>query len=195
MRKSLALLALAAACGNPDNYVIGGAQGPNTPPVLLASINSAISGPVHLTDPTGHQTGEMAGVIILSDKPGLCDALHANPSYFRNPVEAFQALILFVPIVPLRLGTFVIGRTNDEGTGSEILVAAGRQASITPFTASSGGDIELTVWQTGPGGHAQGSFGSFQPLFFTYPGDPILFPFYGGYVTDVCTTLDGVLLP
>jgi hypothetical protein len=92
--------------------------------VVFDTIDSAISGTVQLYDPNGNPTVQSA-VVIISDRPGLCDALKANPSYFREPAEAFEALILFMP--PGILGTFVIGRGGDadNATSSEIIAVDG----------------------------------------------------------------------
>src|ERR1041384_2024677 len=126
VQRTLLAAALAlAACSNPDNLIIGGiSPGPQTPLVVFDNINSAINGTVTLTDQNGNPTGQSA-VVIISDRPQLCDRLKANPSYFRAPVEAFEAMILFMP--PGFLGTFVIGRGGDQDVqaSSEIIATGG----------------------------------------------------------------------
>src|SRR5947209_16400541 len=81
--RSLPALALAlAACSNPDNVILGGVgPGPQTPLVVFDNINSAISGLVTLSDAHGNAISKSA-VVIISDRPQLCDTLKANPAYF-----------------------------------------------------------------------------------------------------------------
>jgi hypothetical protein len=122
---ALALAAFNTACSNPDNVVIGGiSPGPQTPLVLFDNINSAISGLATLSDEDGNPTVQSA-VVIISDRPQLCDLLKANPAYFRQPPEAMEAMIFFMP--PGFLGTFVIGRGGDadNATSSEIIATGG----------------------------------------------------------------------
>jgi len=133
MRKAGAafLLVVAAACGNNEN-VFYGSIGPSTitPFIAFDNANSVISGRATLTDADGGTTGS-AELVIISDRPRLCDRLVQYPDYFRNPPEAYVALILFLP-PDNRVGTFLAGRPGDEGTGSEIIGAdpTKKQASI-----------------------------------------------------------------
>jgi hypothetical protein len=199
MRRLAVPLLLAAACGNPDNLILGGVgAGPQTPIVIFDNINSAISGRVTLADTSGNPTGSAAAVII-SDKPGLCEVLAAHPDYFRNPPEAFEAMILFTPTdnscVPgegMRLGFFLLGRQCDDPTSSEIVATTGPTTTPSPFVAVSNGYsyISLTNWSDG-GGFASGSF----DLFFVNPSLIGVFEFSGRFKTQVCPALGGVLLP
>ncbi len=187
---ALALL-FAAACGNPDNLVLGGVgPGPSTPLVLFDNINSSISALVTLTDGSGNPTGQKAATVVISNKSGLCGALAAHPDYFRKPPEAYLALIIFMP--PGYLGTFIIGRGGvDQGAGSEIIATTGAQSTVTPFTVLNGGYIALTNWADNPGGSATGSF----DLAYTHPTLSGAFEFSGRFKTQVCPALSGALLP
>ena len=142
---ALASLAFAMACSNPDNVVLGGVSpGPQTPLVVFDNINSSISGTIMLRDPSGNPLAQSA-VVIISDQPDLCSALKANPSYFRQPTKAFEALILFMP--PGILGTFVIGRGGDadNATSSEIIATLGAEfTAVTKGVANQGtGSLQL----------------------------------------------------
>jgi hypothetical protein len=197
MRRRAILLLLAAACGNPDNLILGGVgAGPQTPIVLFDNINSAISGRVTLTDASGNPQGTAAAVII-ADKPGLCGVLKAHPDYFRNPPEAYEAMILFTPTdnpcqpgEGIRLGFFLLGRQCDAPTSSEIVATSGPTASPS-FSAVANGYsyISLTNWSDG-GGFASGSF----DLFFVNPTLIGVFEFSGRFKSDVCD-LSNVQLP
>jgi len=188
-RPAFALL-LAAACGNPNNIVLGAVGATTTTPLIVFdSINSAISGTATLTDANGNPTGQ-SEVVIISDKSGLCSALQAHRDYFRNPPEAYEALVLFMP--PGYLGTFVLGRGGDadQATSSEI-IAGGTSGALAQFSVVNGGYVALTTWSDSGGGHASGSF----DLAYENPNVAGAFEFSGRFQTDVCTTLDGTLLP
>ena len=77
MRKAGAafLLVAAAACGNNEN-VFYGSIGPSTitPFIAFDNANSVISGRATLTDADGGTTGS-AELVIISDRPRLCDRL------------------------------------------------------------------------------------------------------------------------
>lgn len=194
----LALMCLAAAaCNNADNVVVGGVvAGDTTPEVIFDSIGSAIHGMATLYDRSGNPLGQPQVVIILSDVPGLCSRVTQNRDYFRNATERFEALILFLPsdtTCPpgqgLRLGTFFMGRTCDEGTSAEIVAASGPQET-TPFHGLDSSYIALTNWDMQ--GNASGSFN----ILFDDPyGGATAHQFYGRFKTDPCPTLDGTLLP
>ena len=206
MRKAaLALLLLAGGCSNNDNVVYGAIGASSiTPFITFENVNSVISGRATLTDANGVATGT-AEVVIVSDRPALCDRLTQHRDYFQNPPEAYVALILFLP-GDNRLGTFLPGR--DVGTGSEIIGAdpslaqksietAGKPVAPFPIpdpTQQSVGYIALTDWSEAPGG---GSSGSFNLLYD--PPPPLTangqFNFSGKFKSTVCTTLDGTQLP
>ena len=198
MQRSLfALVCLAAACSNTDNVVVGGVTaGETTPQVLFDNIGSAIHGLAAMHDAGGNPLGPPQVVIILSDVPNLCARLTAKRDYFRNAPEAYEALILIIPSDNschpgdgIRLGTFFIGRTCDEGTSAEIVAAGGPQVT-TPFHGLDSSYIALTNWD--PHGNATGSFNI---LFDDPAGSATAHQFYGRYKTEPCTTLDGTLLP
>src|SRR4051812_28668540 len=98
MRLPVLALVLAAACGNSDNVIVGGANASETTPgVLFDSIGSAIHGMATLYDRLGTPLGPPQVVIILSDVPGLCSRLTSKRDYFRNAPEAYEALIMMLP--------------------------------------------------------------------------------------------------
>ena len=206
MRKAgLLLLVLAAsACGSNDNTVFGVIpESSITPFIDFENINSSIFGRVTLRDASGNPTGSSAQVVIISDRPRLCDRLKETPSYFRDPPELYIALVLFLPPTD-HLGTFIPGRGGDEETDSEILGGdpLKRQASIdatglavAPFKAVQlVGYIALRDWSESPGGEAAGSFN------LLYGPPPPLtsnngFLFGGKFKATYCATLEGTLLP
>lgn len=204
MRKAgLLLLVMAAACGNSDNLVVGViGESTITPFIQLGDVNSSISGRISLRDAEGNPTGTFSEVVIMSDRPGLCDRLKQHPDYFRKPPETYLALILFLP-GDNRLGTFIPGRLpSDQGTTSEIIGVKDITLPVTPFPALDITQspatflpyITLRDWSDSPGGAAVGSFS----LVYGPPPElagPYLFPFYGKFKTAVCPTLDGTLLP
>src|SRR3981189_379900 len=190
MRKvAPALLLAAAACGSGDNVVIGNiGESSITPFIAFDNIQSVISGRARLFDPAGTPNGSAEGVII-SDQPGLCSRLQGHADYFRNPPEYYLALILFLPATD-HLGTFIPGRSGDEGTASEI-IGVKQLGQVAPFTAVNAGYIALRDWSEQPGGEAVGSFN------LLYSAPPPLsggFPFYGNFKSTACP-IDGTLLP
>src|SRR2546421_8659312 len=202
-KAAFALLLLAGGCGNNDNVVYGSIGASTiTPFISFENVNSVISGRARLTSADGGVTGVVSEVVIFSNRPALCDRLLQNPDYFRNPHEAYVALILFLP-GDNRLGTFLPGRPGDEGTGSEIIGAdpSLAQAStektgkpVAPFPAENAGYIAVRDWSEAAGGESVGTFS------LVYDPPPPLtssgaFPFSGNFKSKVCTTLDGTQLP
>ena len=199
-KAAFALLLLAGGCSNNDNVVYGAIGASTiTPFISFENVNSVISGRARLTSADGGVTGT-SEVVIFSNRPALCDRLLQNPDYFRNPHEAYVALILFLP-GDNRLGTFLPGR--DVGTGSEIIGADPSLAQksiamvgkpVAPFQAENAGYIALTDWSEAPG---SGSTGSFNLLYD--PPPPLTtngaFNFSGKFKSTVCTTLEGTQLP
>ena len=201
-----AVLLVAAACSNNDNVIYGSIPPTDiTPFIAFDNVNSVISGRATLTDADGGTTGT-AELVIISDRPRLCDRLTQTRDYFRNPPEAYLALILFFP-PDRRVGTFIPGRTGDEGSGSEIIAVdpAKVQASIdltgkpvAPFIGLTAypccGYLALRDWTETAGGESTGSFS----LYYGAPpqlNSSSAFPFYGKFKASVCPTLDGTLLP
>jgi hypothetical protein len=210
MRKASLLLLVAAACSNNDNVVLGGVpQSTFTPFIQFDSINSVISGRLSLRDADGNPTGSNAEVVIISDRPRLCQVLAGRPDYFRNPPdEAFQALIIFLPDTD-HLGTFFLARPSDAGTTSELIAfnPVQRSAAVSatgqsapPFQGTiqdAVGNltyVSLTDFSASAGGESVGSF------YLNYlPPSPLTsaggFPFSGKFRANGCPTLDGTLLP
>jgi hypothetical protein len=206
MRKArlLLLVVLASACGSNDNSIFGVIpESSITPFINFENVGSSIFGRLSLRDASGNPTGSTVQVVIVSDRPNLCDKLKEAPSYLRDPPELYIALVLFLPPTD-HLGTFIPGRGGDEGTGSEILGGdpLKKQASIdatglavAPFKAIDlFGYIALRDWSESPGGEANGSFN------LVYGPPPPLtsnngFQFGGKFKATYCATLDGTLLP
>jgi hypothetical protein len=198
------LLAAAAACNSGDNVVVGGiGESSITPLIQFDNINSVISGRARLFDADGGAAGT-SEVVIISDRPQLCDRLKQHPDYFRNPPETYLALILFLPPTN-HLGTFLPGRAGDEGTDSEIIGVKDTGTPVPPFETTKpvapfpalqlGGYIALSDWSEQAGGESKGSFNLLYaaPQALNVPG--ARFPFYGKFKSSVCPTLDGILLP
>ena len=189
MRFLAAALVALAACGNSDNLIVGGvSSGTTTPEILFDNINTSIHGVATMRDTNGNPIGDPMAVVIMSDKPGLCQKLQSTRDYFRNAPEAYEALILVVRRD--YVGTFFVGRTSDPGTAGEIVAASGPQVT-TPFHALDGSYIALTEWSD-TGGNAMGSFNM---LFDDPYGGVTGHPFYGQYKTQFCPNLEGLLLP
>jgi hypothetical protein len=199
----LLLLLAAAACSNSDNAIFGAIPPSNiTPPIQFDDIATSISGRLQLRDNAGNPLGTEAQVVIMSDRPGLCDKLKAHPDYFRNPTEPYLALILFLP-PDLRVGVFEPARPSDAGTGSEIIGsdptrwqastdATGRP--LAPFLAIDTGYISLSDWTETTDGESKGTF----QLIYGVP-PPLIseqgFVFSGKFKASGCPGLDGTLLP
>ena len=197
MRKAgLLLVAIAAACSNSDNQIVGAiGESSITPFIEFDNVNSSIAGRISLRDGQGNPTGAVSQVVIMSDRPGLCQRLQQHPDYFRKPPETYIALILFLP-GDNRLGTFIPGRVpGDEGTASEIIGVKDTTIAVAPFPAFDfSGYIALRDWSDAAGGEAAGTFS----LVYGPPeqiGGNYQFPFYGKFKATVCPTLDGALLP
>jgi hypothetical protein len=191
MRKlALALLALAAACNNSDNLIVGGVgAGSTTPDVVFDNIGSAIHGVATLRDAQGNPASDPLAVILMSDRPNLCDILKQHPDYFRNAPESYEALIMVVPHG--YLGTFIVGRGGtDAVTSAEIVAASGPQPT-TPFHALTNSYVAVTEWTDAPG-EAVGSFNiqTDDPY-----GTGLAHQFFGRFKTTFCPTLEGTLLP
>jgi hypothetical protein len=188
MRKAaLALLLLGSACSNNDNLILGFiGSSPTTPQIEFDNLNSAISGKVMLSDANGNPVTPVLAV-ILADQPGLCDKLKQHPDYFRKPPETYIAMILFIP--PDRFGTFLPGRTGDEGTGSEIIGVSDISKKVLPFRAIDAGFIALAPDDS--------TTGNFDLLYGAAPELNVNtgFPFQGRFKATPCPNMGGVLLP
>ena len=193
MRILPAALVCLAACGQSDNLIVGGVSaGETTPEILFDNIGSSIHGVATMRDQGGNPVGGPMSVVIMSDKPNLCSRLKATPGYFRNPPEAYEALILITR--KDYVGTFIVGRPSDPGTAGEIVGATGPlppDQQTTPFHALDGSYIAVTEWSD-TGGNAMGSFNM---LFDDPYGTGTGHQFYGKFKTSFCPTLEGTLLP
>jgi hypothetical protein len=184
-----ALVVLCAACSSNDNLIVGGAAaGATTPNVIFDGIGSSIHGIATMRDAAGNPVGDPVAVVIMSDVTNICDRLKLHPDYFRKAPEAYEALIMTVRLG--YLGTFIVGRDSDPGTAAEIVAASGPQTT-TPFIAITSSYVAVTNWPNS-GGNASGSF----YLLMADPyGTGIPIPFTGRFKTNLCPSLEGVLLP
>jgi hypothetical protein len=183
-----ALLLCAAACGNPDNLVIGGISATATIPVaLIDSVRSAISGIATRTDQSGQRQ-----VVILSNTAKLCDQLGAHTDYFRNPPEAYVAIIFYLPLD--RLGTFYIRRPGDPpGTDGEIVAASTGIAPSPYFALGLDQGLSSYVILTDVSPSGGNAVGSFDLIFPDKVGS--IHEFYGRFKVGSCPALQNVLLP
>jgi hypothetical protein len=166
-----------------------------TPLIQFENIRSVISGRTHLFDANGTQLTSESEVVIISDRPQLCDRLKEHRDYFRRPPETYLALILFLPPTN-HLGTFMPGRPGDEGTDSEI-IAIKDVTKVYPFKALQvpGYYISLRDWSEQAGGESNGSFNLAYAVPPQITDRSIAFQLYGKFKASVCPTLDGTLLP
>jgi len=151
----LAVLLVAAGCSSDENTVLSG-----YPNIIIAPVRSSISAQMSFTDNTGtHQQW----VVAMTDTPDLCTKITQHPDYFQNPIEGFDAAIVWVP--PGKLGTYVEGQ-NVSGSvaGCEVIggvpgVDGGpaQRLKLGQFLGL-GGTISLSQFNVGPGGEAKGSF-------------------------------------
>jgi hypothetical protein len=126
--------------------------------------------------------------VIISDRPDLCNRLKLHPDYFRKPPEGYIAMVLFTPVD--RVGTFLLGRQTDTGTGSEIIGVSRAGDRVLPFVAVDVGYISVVPDDT-PAGSFNLLYGA--PPELNAPGAS--FPFSGRFKTQDCANLAGVLLP
>jgi hypothetical protein len=198
----LALLIVTAACGSQNNVVAGNAPGGVDaasqvawPFIEIDQVNSSFGNEVALFDAAGNPTGARAWVVIMADRPGLCEAAIADRAIFRKSPVAYQAVILFLPVG--RLGTFVPGRPGDEGTAAEMIGTAGAPAGAAPaitapFNSVASNQLpnflSLTDWENGA---SRGNFN----IFFADPNNRNFYPFEGQFQASACPGLDGTLLP
>jgi hypothetical protein len=152
----LALLAALAGCGTEDNTVISGLPG-----FILSPVRSSISTRATFTDANGGQHPQW--VIAMADVPDLCTKLTAHPDYFRNAIENFDAVLVWVP--PGNIGTFFVGQAiAGSEVNDEVLVgiapADGGAPHVVRFpgVAVFGANIGLSQFDAGPGGEAKGNF-------------------------------------
>jgi hypothetical protein len=185
---ALALLALCA-CSGDDNYVLSGYG-----PVIISPVRSALAAQMNFTDQSNVQHQQW--VIALTDASDVCTKLATHPDYFQNPIEVFDAAIVWVP--PGNLGSFTVGQQNTTGStvGDEILVGRaltdGGSPQRTRLTevVGVGGNITLTQFNVGPGGQA---IGTFDVAVFDPTGVPR--EFVGKFKTSYCTAMETALLP
>ena len=178
--------ALLAACGTPDNQVIGGILGNGSiPNAIFGDVQSAVHGPVTATDSAGNKIARNA--VLLSTHAGFCDAIAANPDYLRTPTEAYVALLLLTP--PHEVGTYYIGNTS---IGAMLFTTAGVGQRVYFFPGGSG-TIGLGQLASKPGGTSMGNFS----LQVYDPSVQVssLFALYGQFKTIECPALATAYVP
>jgi hypothetical protein len=181
----LSLVALAA-CGSEDNVVTSGFAG-----AVISPVRSSLSAAVTFTDTNG--VSHPQWVIAMTDGPDLCTKVTAHPDYFRNPMENFVGLILWVP--PGKLGTFFVGVSQGASdTNNEVLIGFGPpntpQVVRLPGIGGAGANISLTQFNVGAGGEAVGNFD-------VLVSDPSAVPreFLGKFKATYCPGAGTMLLP
>jgi hypothetical protein len=184
----LALLAALAGCGTDENVVVSG-----YPPAIISPVRSSISAAVTFTDAGGVQHPQW--VVAMSGVPDLCTKVTAHHDYFRNPIENFVAIVLWVPAG--QIGTFFVGQSiGGSEVNNEVLVGTGPAGSTTPQVvrlagvSRFGANIGLSQFDVGPGGEARGNFD-------VLVSDPNGFPreYAGKFKATYCAGAEQALLP
>ena len=148
-----ALLLISSACSSDDNYVLSGYG-----PVIISPVRSSLAAQMNFKDSSGAPHPQW--VIAMSDTDDVCTKLATHPDYFQNPIESFDAAIVWV--WPGNLGTYFVGQQDKTGSvaGNEILVgralADGGSGQLTRFNgiAGIGATISLSQFNVGAGGQA-----------------------------------------
>jgi len=187
----LAALALAAAalaaCGNPDNQVVGGLLGAGSVPnAVITDVGSAISAPVQATDLRGNLVARNA--IILTDRGDLCAKLADYPDYLRAPIEPFVALVLLTP--QRQVGTYYLGQTD---IGALLLTTSGVGQTVYGFPGASGGTIGIGQMNSSRGGNAEGNFA--MQVYDPSVQNSSLYTVYGQFKTSECPALETAYVP
>src|SRR5229473_2190276 len=112
----LALLAALAGCGTEENFVVSGLPG-----LTISPVRSSISTRATFTDANGGQHPQW--VIAMTDAPDLCAKVTAHPDYFRNPIENFDAILVWVPPANIGLSQFDAGPGGEAKGNFDVLVA------------------------------------------------------------------------
>src|SRR5205814_3054792 len=109
-----ALLLISSACSSDDNYVLSGYG-----PVIISPVRSSLAAQMNFKDSSGAPHPQW--VIAMSDTDDVCTKLATHPDYFQNPIESFDAAIVWV--WPGNLGTYFVGQQDINGStaGNEIL--------------------------------------------------------------------------
>jgi hypothetical protein len=189
-RWGVALLLAAAGCSSEENTVLSGFPG-----IIISPVRSSISAQMSFKDNTGgtHQQW----VVAMTDQPDLCTKIAQHPDYFQNPIEPFDAVIVWVP--PGNLGTYIEGQkdtTTGSVAGCEVIGGAPAADGGTAQTLKLGqflglgGTISLSQFNVGAGGEAKGSF----DIAVTDPaGNPR--EYVGTYKATYCTGMENAQLP
>ena len=184
-----ALLLISSACSSDDNYVLSGYG-----PVIISPVRSSLAAQMNFKDSSGAPHPQW--VIAMSDTDDVCTKLATHPDYFQNPIESFDAAIVWVP--PGNLGTYFVGQQDINGStaGNEILVgralADGGSGQLTRFNevVGVGGSISLSQFNVGAGGQAIGNFdvGIVDPTGRARE-------FVGKFKTSYCVAMETAQLP
>jgi hypothetical protein len=186
--RCLVALLLAAGCSSEENTVLSG-----YPSIIISPVRSSISAQMNFKDTNGalHQQW----VVAMTDQADLCTKITQHPDYFQNPIESFDAVIVWVP--PGNVGTYLEGQNVNgsvaacEAVGGPVVGDGGQPhlLKLGPFIGV-GGTISLSQFNVGPGGEAKGSF----DIAVTDPaGNPR--EFVGTFKATYCTGMENAQLP
>jgi hypothetical protein len=182
---------LLCGCGNEDTYVLSG-----YPPVIISPVHSALHAQMNFKD-TGGGAPHPQWVIVLTDASDVCTKLATHADYFVNPIEGFNAVILWQP--PGLVGTWFVGQGDGKGSVAGCEVLAGHPQSdggtgnpVVRLNGVPGGGatISTTQFNVGAGGQAIGSFD-------IGVADPLGIPreFAGKFKTNYCVAMESATLP
>jgi hypothetical protein len=182
-------LALAlCACSSEENTVLSG-----YPPVIISPVRSSVSAQVNYKDNSG--TTHPQWVIAMTDTADLCTKVTQHPDYFQNPIENFDAAIVWIP--PGNLGTYLVGQNvNGSVAGNEVLAGVGSTDGGAPRllrlsqVVGVGATVSVSQFNTGAGGEARGSF---DVAVFDPGGNPR--EFVGRFKATYCTGMESAQLP
>ena len=178
--------ALLAACGTPDNQVIGGILGSGSVPnAIFGDVLSAVHGPVTATDSSGNKIARNA--VVLTNRAGFCSTIAASPDYLHTASEAFVALLLLTP--PHEVGTYYIGTTN---IGAMLFTTSGVGQRVYFFPGGTG-TIGLGQLASVPGGTSLGNFSL--SVYDPSVQSSSLYALYGQFKTSECPALATAYIP
>jgi hypothetical protein len=180
---------LLCACGSEDNYVLSGYA-----PIIISPVRSAMHAQMNFKDSGGASHPQW--VIVLTDAGDVCTKLATHPDYFQKPIDAFNAVIIWVP--PGRIGTWFIGQGDGTGSvaGTEVLAGrpqtdggTGQPLLRLNQVLNVGANVSLTQFNVG-GGQAIGNFD-------IGVADPagLVREFAGKFKTNYCVAMETAQLP
>jgi hypothetical protein len=179
---------MLAGCSSEENTVLSG-----YPPIILSPVRSSISAQMNFKDTNGVTHPQW--VVAMTDTPDLCTKITQHPDYFQNPIENFDAVIVWFP--PGNLGTYTEGQNiNGSAAACEVIgggaatdAGAAQTLKLGPFLGL-GGTISVTQFNVGAGGEAKGSF----DIAVTDPGG-LPREYVGTYKATYCTGMETAQIP